>query len=79
MDPPRSIDFQGVMTPAFGGPTLTTVQLALKESEGGTELTMTEGLIGRITDESLAQMRQGWDFLFGQKLKGYAESTSAQS
>lgn len=76
IDPPRSIDFQGLMTPAFGGPTLTTVQLALAEVDGGTEMTMTEGLLGRITDAGLAQMEQGWNFLFGQKLKNYAESAT---
>lgn len=74
INPPHSIDFQGLMTPAFGGPTLTTVQLSLAEAGSGTEMTMTEGLLGRVTDESLAQMKQGWDFLFGQKLKTYAES-----
>jgi uncharacterized protein YndB with AHSA1/START domain len=79
IDPPKSIDFQGVMTPAFGGPTITTVRLSLQESESGTELTMVEGLIGRVTDEGLAQMQMGWDFLFGQKLKQYAEKPVAQS
>jgi len=78
VNPLVSLDFQGVMTPSFGGPTLTTVQLSLAEVEGGTELTMTEGLIGRVTDEGLAQMAQGWDFLFGQKLKGYAEATASK-
>ncbi|MBC8065283.1 MAG: SRPBCC domain-containing protein [Chlorobia bacterium] len=78
INPPTSIDFQGLMTPAFGGPTLTTVQLSLAEVEGGTEMTMTEGLLGRVTDEGLAQMQEGWDFLFGQKLKNYAESTASR-
>lgn len=78
INPPTSIDFQGFMTPAFGGPTLTTVQLALAESESGTEMTVTEGLLGRVTDETIAQMQSGWDFLFGQKLKNYAESTAAK-
>src|ERR1044072_3831823 len=77
INPPTSIDFQGMMTPSFGGPTLNTVQLSLAPTESGTEMTMTEGLIGRVTDEGLAQMQQGWDFLFGQKLKNYAESTAA--
>lgn len=78
VNPPVSIDFQGIMTPSFGGPTITTVQLSLAEVEGGTELTMTDGLIGRVTDEGLAQMGIGWDFLFGTKLKAYAEATKDQ-
>jgi uncharacterized protein YndB with AHSA1/START domain len=79
INPPISIDFQGIMTPAFGGPTLTTVHLSIAETETGSELTMTEGLLGRITDASLAQMQQGWDFLFGHKLKNYAEATATQA
>ena len=73
VDPPHSIDFQGIMTPAFGGPTLTTVQLALTEKDGKTVLTMTEGLIGRVTDDTIQSMNEGWNFLFGQKLKTACE------
>ena len=79
IDPGKSIDFQGIMTPAFGGPTINTVRLSIQASDSGTELTMVEGLVGRITDEGMASMQQGWDFLFGQKLKQYAESTAGVS
>jgi uncharacterized protein YndB with AHSA1/START domain len=73
IDPGRSIDFLGVMTPAFSGPTTTMVQLAIETSEGGTVLRLTEGLVGRVTDEVVANMTAGWTFLMGTKLKGYVE------
>jgi uncharacterized protein YndB with AHSA1/START domain len=73
IDPGKSIDFLGCMTPAWTGPTMTMIQFALKTDGNATVLTMTEGLLGRVTEETTASMKEGWDFVLGQKLKVYAE------
>jgi uncharacterized protein YndB with AHSA1/START domain len=74
IDPGKSIDFLGCMTPEWSGPTMTMVKLAVEATEEGALLRMTEGLLGNITEDSVKSMEEGWSFLFGTKLKGYLEA-----
>jgi uncharacterized protein YndB with AHSA1/START domain len=69
----KSMDFVGYMTPEWTGPTMTMIKLAVEPTEGGSVLKITEGLLGRITDETMQSMTEGWTFLFGTKLKSFAE------
>lgn len=74
IDPGKSIDFLGCMTPEWNGPTMSMVKLTVEPLEDGALLRMTEGLLGTITDDGVRSLEEGWSFLFGTKLKGYLEA-----
>lgn len=73
---PDWIEFVGQMTPTWSGPTITMVRFELTPDAEATVLKLTEGLVGRVTDEVVASMEQGWTFLIGTKLKEYAEKVA---
>ena len=72
----KSMDFVGYMTPEWTGPTMTMLKLAVEPSNEGTLLKLTEGLLGRVTDETIQSMTEGWTFLMDTKLKGYCEAVA---
>lgn len=74
IDPGKSIDLLGCMTPEWNGPTMSMVKLAVEPTKEGALLCLTEGLLGNITGEGVESLEKGWNFLFGTKLKGYLEA-----
>ena len=76
INPGKSIDFMGCMTPEWTGPTITMFKLAIEATEEGSVLKLTEGLVGNVTEETTQSMEEGWTFLFGTKLKGYLEGVA---
>jgi uncharacterized protein YndB with AHSA1/START domain len=74
LDPPRSIDLAGQLTPAFGGPATTMLRIALDEAdEKRTILKLTDALVGRFGDGSEQNKRDSWMRLFGEGLKPFVE------
>lgn len=71
---PRSITMQGLLTPAFGGPSQTILQLALEASGKATTLRLSDTLFGKVSDEKREQTREGWQLLFGSGLKAFVEA-----
>lgn len=74
VDAPHSIMLQGILTPAFGGPAATILQLVLKGSGRNTVLMVSDTIFGRVGDDNVARTREGWETLFGKGLKAYAEA-----
>jgi uncharacterized protein YndB with AHSA1/START domain len=73
IDPPRSLDLAGHLTPAFGGPAKTYLRIAFEEDGGRTRLKISDSIFGRVTPASAEQFRAGWEMLFGQGLKAWVE------
>ena len=71
--PPNSIMLLGLLTPAFGGPAQTILQLNLKSSGKSTILQLSDTIFGKVGDEKLAQTREGWMLLFDGGLRAFTE------
>ena len=70
---PNSIMLLGLLTPAFGGPAQTILQLKLEASGKSTTLQLSDTIFGRVSDEKLTQTREGWTMLFDGGLKAFVE------
>ena len=57
----------------WGGPRTSMLTLTLSDTESGCKLAVHDSLIGRVTDEAVSRLRDGWTKLFGEGLKSYCE------
>jgi DNA-binding transcriptional ArsR family regulator/uncharacterized protein YndB with AHSA1/START domain len=73
--PPKSIMLLGILTPEFGGPAQTILQLTLKAAGKNTTLQLSDTIFGRVGDDKLTQTREGWMMLFDGGLRAFVEST----
>jgi len=73
-DPQKSLLLQGHLTPAYGGPVTTLVQINLKESGEGTLLQICDTTYGRIGDALPTRLRAGWTAIFDAGLKAFVEA-----
>lgn len=71
VDPGKSIDLAGPVTPAFGGPNLNFVRMAIEDRGEVTLFRLTNTIFGNVGDTS--QINTGWEYLFG-GLKAYCEA-----
>ena len=77
--PDTNLSFTTQIVPPWGGPALTVVTITLAPSksnpEDATVLTLQDSLIGHLTEETLDNMNEGWNQLFGEGgLKSFVES-----
>ncbi len=74
--PHESLSLVGYCTPDFGGPLTTMLTVKLAETPANhTELTITDALLGHVTDQQMASLRSGWTQLFAEGLKPFAEQS----
>jgi uncharacterized protein YndB with AHSA1/START domain len=73
IDPQRSLSLQGHLTSAFGGPASTLLQIQLEAAGATTVVRISDTIFGRVTDEKLAQTREGWKLLFDSGLRAHVE------
>jgi uncharacterized protein YndB with AHSA1/START domain len=74
INPKNSIQFTGNLSPQFGGPAATYLNLSLKEEKEKTILTVIDSLIGVLQPGTEKQIEQGWKMLFEKGLKTYLEN-----
>ena len=78
IDEPGQLQLKGHLFPAFGGPAVSFLEIKLEASGEQTILKLTDSYVGN-TDEKMRQsLTEGWQFLFGEGLKPYAEGKSNQ-
>ena len=65
-EPDAHLAFTAQIVPPWGGPAQSVVQINLESSGPGTKLTLSDSLIGHLTDELLGNMADGWNLLFGE-------------
>ena len=73
--PDKHLAYVAQIVPPWGGPAQSVVQLALAPNDNGTTLTLTDSLIGHVTDELASSLDEGWRQLYGEGgLKTFVES-----
>lgn len=74
ISPPESLNLAGYCTPEWGGPCTTLLTIKLAETATGTRLTVSDALYGRVSDEQVSSLKSGWQKLFTDGLKRFAEA-----
>ncbi len=74
LNPPKFLMLQGLLSPAFGGPATTLLQLDLQGTGKTTVLRLSDTLFGCVGDDKLGQTREGWKTLFDDGLRAHVES-----
>ena len=76
--PNKHLAYVAQVVPPWGGPAQSVVQIALESnssSSKSTTLTLTDSLIGHVTEELLSCLDEGWRQLYGEGgLKSHVES-----
>ena len=72
--PKKSIHLVGHMAPAFGGPAISMLELALEDKDGGTLFIVREAIFGDTSESGAKCQSEGWELLFGDGLRKFAES-----
>jgi uncharacterized protein YndB with AHSA1/START domain len=73
VEPPAALEMAGHLTPAFGGPATTTVRLSLKAEGARTVVQVADALFGRVDENTVPRLKEGWRALVGGGLKAYVE------
>jgi len=74
--PESHLGYVAQIVPPFGGPAQSVVQIALETLENDrTKLTLTDSIIGHVTDDLFSCLEDGWRMLYADGgLKTYVES-----
>ncbi len=68
----------GHIWPNNGGPATSIARISLEERGSKTIVKIHDCLFGRLSDERIARVKDGWSGLIGHGLKPYAEKQSAK-
>lgn len=71
--PGKVLYLVGYMAPDWGGPTTSMLKLALKPDGNNCTLTISDALLGNVTDNKAINAESGWKKLFEEGLKAKAE------
>ena len=69
--PGKSLHLVGHIAPAWGGPTLSMLQLKLEATDEGTVLKISDALVGVMSETQLTSLQSGWKQLFGDGLAAW--------
>lgn len=73
--PGVALEFIGATTPTFGGLHMNSIRMEVKEAgENATAFRLSNAIMGRISEDGVAQVTEGWKYLFADKFKAYVES-----
>ena len=76
--PDKHLGYIAQIVPPWGGPAQSVVQISLKADESNphtTVLTLTDSLIGHVSEDLMSCLDDGWRQLFGEGgLKSYIEN-----
>ncbi len=76
--PEKHLAYVAQIVPPWGGPAQSVVQISLeaaKDDDGKTTLTLTDSLIGHVTEDLVSCLDEGWRQLFGDGgLKSHVEA-----
>lgn len=75
VEPGKSADLIGYLTPAFGGPAMVMLKFVLKTAGRKTTLQVSDIAFGQVTDGKVGSTREGWSWLFDKAMRGHIEKT----
>jgi DNA-binding transcriptional ArsR family regulator/uncharacterized protein YndB with AHSA1/START domain len=64
IDPSRSIQLAGHLSPEYGGPAMSIWKVALHETASGTRLELTDSIVGNIDQKLHGSLESGWRTIF---------------
>jgi len=73
VEAPGLLELAGFLTPTFGGPATTTARVTLRELGDATVVKVEEAVFGRVDENTVPRLREGWRTLMGQALKDHVE------
>jgi len=76
IDSPNSLQLKGQLSPKFGGPAISFMKIQLEDSEDATLLKITDTIFGNISENLQKSLTEGWQAIFEEGLKPYAESAA---
>jgi hypothetical protein len=71
---PTSLTLLGHLTPTFGGPSMSTLEITLEPQNGSTMFRVVDAVLGPATDGLSDNLLSGWKTIFGEGLKKWVES-----
>ena len=74
IDSPNSLQLRGQLSPKFGGPAISFMKIQLEDSKESTLLKITDTIFGSISKNLQKNLTEGWQAIFEQGLKPYAET-----
>lgn len=75
LEAPHNLELKGHLTPQFGGPAVSFLKLTLTHRDGITTLELTDTVMGVVNESNVNSLESGWQSLFGEAFKEYAQST----
>lgn len=72
--PGTALYLVGYMAPDWGGPTISMLKLGVEVRDQGSALVVSDALMGNVTKASAKSAASGWEKLFGDGFKDYAQS-----
>ena len=73
VSPGKSLYLVGYMAADWGGPTTSMPKLAVEDDGHAGKLTVSDALMGNVTEASARRPETGWNFLFFDGLKAFSE------
>lgn len=74
LDKPSKVILRGQLSPEFGGPAISFLQIEFKAEGTGTQMIVTDSYLGPNAEKNAAGVEQGWKSIFGESFKNYFES-----
>lgn len=74
IEPLSTIDLAGHVTPRFGGPAISQLHIALSDRDGGTRISITDGVLGPARQDTQKRITEGWSLVFGNALSKYLDA-----
>ena len=76
IDPGKSLDLVGYLTPAFGGPATSMVRFAIEDAKDGVVVRVSDSTIGKESPGCEDSKQDGWRQLIAEGLKPYVENVA---
>ncbi|MDN5204554.1 helix-turn-helix domain-containing protein [Fulvivirgaceae bacterium BMA10] len=76
VDSPKVLELKGHLSPQFGGPAFSFLRLTLEENDSNTVLNLSDTVFGDVSENTKKDLTSGWQLLFEDTFKEYAESKS---
>lgn len=73
IQPGEAFEVVGYMTPTYGGPSVTMWRFALSDCVGGTQLRITDSVLGAFPEGQAESLTEGWSYL-ATSLKQFCEA-----
>lgn len=74
--PGKALYLVGYMAPDWGGPTVSMLKLGVDARDQGSVLTVSDALMGNVTEAAGQSAASGWEKLFGEGFQTYAHATA---